>query len=191
MKKRIIIIHGWGGNPEESWFPWITRELESRGFEIMIPAMPQAEHPTIEAWTAHLATIVPTLDQHIFLIGHSIGCQTILRFLQTRDAEEKIGGALFVAPWMTLTNLESEEEEKIAKPWTEIPIDFEKVKHIIGRSVSIFSDNDPFVPLENTKLFAEPIGSDIIVEHDKGHLNGEAHIFELPSARDAILSLAQ
>lgn len=184
-------MHGWGGNPHESWFPWITRELEMRDFEVVIPAMPHAESPTIEDWTAHLATIVPKLGPEVFLIGHSIGCQTILRFLETYSAPEKIGGAVFVAPWMTLTNLESDEEQEIAQPWITTPINFEKIKHIIGRSVSIFSDNDPFVPLENVKLFAEPLESEVVIEHAKGHVNGEAQVFDLPSALTAVLSLAE
>lgn len=31
--KRVFIVHGWGGRPDESWFPWIQRELESKGFK--------------------------------------------------------------------------------------------------------------------------------------------------------------
>jgi len=31
--KRVFIVHGWGGHPEEGWFPWLKKELERRGFE--------------------------------------------------------------------------------------------------------------------------------------------------------------
>jgi hypothetical protein len=26
--KRVFIIHGWEGYPEEGWFPWLKKELE-------------------------------------------------------------------------------------------------------------------------------------------------------------------
>ena len=26
--KRVFIIHGWDGYPEEGWFPWLKEELE-------------------------------------------------------------------------------------------------------------------------------------------------------------------
>ena len=29
--KKVFIIHGWEGYPEEGWFPWLKKELESRG----------------------------------------------------------------------------------------------------------------------------------------------------------------
>jgi len=29
--KRVFIIHGWGGNPEEGWLPWLKKELEAKG----------------------------------------------------------------------------------------------------------------------------------------------------------------
>ena len=33
MKKRVFIVHGWDGYPEEVWFPWLKKELEAKGFE--------------------------------------------------------------------------------------------------------------------------------------------------------------
>ena len=30
---KVVIVHGWGGTPEEGWFPWLRRELEERGHE--------------------------------------------------------------------------------------------------------------------------------------------------------------
>ena len=26
--RRVFIIHGWGGYPEEGWFPWLKKELK-------------------------------------------------------------------------------------------------------------------------------------------------------------------
>ena len=28
--KRAFIIHGWGGHPEERWYPWAKNELEKK-----------------------------------------------------------------------------------------------------------------------------------------------------------------
>lgn len=28
MNKRIFIIHGWDGFPEEGWFPWLNKAME-------------------------------------------------------------------------------------------------------------------------------------------------------------------
>ena len=31
--KRVFIVHGWGGHPDEGWFPWLSSEL---GSEIIV-----------------------------------------------------------------------------------------------------------------------------------------------------------
>ena len=30
MKKRVFIIHGWGGKPDEHWLPWLEEELAKK-----------------------------------------------------------------------------------------------------------------------------------------------------------------
>ena len=32
------MVHGWDGNPNNHWFPWLKKELEKRGFEVHVPA---------------------------------------------------------------------------------------------------------------------------------------------------------
>lgn len=124
MQKRAFIIHGWDGYPEEGWFPWLKKELEKKGFVVSVPAMPEPGEPNIEAWVSHLAHIVGNVDENTFFVGHSIGCQAILRYLETLPENIKVGGAVFVAGFFTLTNVDSSEEKEIAKPWLETPIDF-------------------------------------------------------------------
>ena len=180
-KKRVIIIHGWDGSPNREWFPWIKKELESKNIEVIIPDMPNAEEPEIKEWVSYITRTVQEPDKNTFFIGHSIGCQAILRYLETLD-NKKVGGVVLVAPFFkTLTNLKSEEEEKIAKPWLETPIDFEKIKKTTDGFTAIFSDNDRFVLLEeNKKIFEEKLGGKTIIEHNKGHFDEYSNIFEIP-----------
>jgi predicted alpha/beta hydrolase family esterase len=48
--KRAYLIHGWEGNPENNWFPWLKSKLEEQGFEVSAPAMPNTETPNRTAW---------------------------------------------------------------------------------------------------------------------------------------------
>lgn len=190
MQKRAFIIHGWDGYPEEGWFPWLKQELEQKDFSVVVPAMPDAAEPDIEAWTSHLSRVVGNTDENTFFVGHSIGCQAILRYLERLPADIRIGGVVFVAGWFTLTNVDSAEEKEIAKPWLETPIDFEKVKQHTKKFVAIFSDNDPYVPLDNKDVFEEKLGAKIIVEHDKNHFSGSTGTAELPIARDSLFTIS-
>ncbi len=185
MSRRVFIVHGWGGNPEEGWFPWLKRELEKEEIVVDVPEMPDTEEPKMEAWISHLAQIVGDVDDQTYFVGHSIGCQTILRYLERLPSEKKVGGAVLVAPWMTLMN-QSPEEIEIAKPWIETQIDFEKVKTHTQKFIAIFSDNDDCVPIENKKFFEERVGTKSVVEHNKGHFSGGDGITELPSVFAAL-----
>lgn len=186
--KRVFIIHGWSGFPGEGWFPWLQGELESKGISASVPFMPNPDEPIISAWTNYLAEVVGIPDSETYFVGHSIGCQAILRYLE--NCGVKIGGAVFVAGWFHLTNAETDEEKRIGKPWLETPLDFEKVRVLIPDSVAIFSDDDPVVPLEiNRTIFESRLGSQIIVESTKGHFSGSEAVTLLPSALDALLRL--
>lgn len=90
--RRAFIIHGWSGSPGEGWLPWLGRELEQRDFSVVRPAMPSTDAPKINAWVEHLRDIVGFVDAHTYFVGHSIGCQTILRYLETLPRDSRVGG---------------------------------------------------------------------------------------------------
>jgi len=97
-----------------------------------------------------------------------------------------------VAGWLEkLESLYEEEEIEIAKPWLETPIDFDNIKKRTKNIVAIFSDDDEFVPLYNVDKFKEKLGAKTIVEHAKGHINGEAGIKEIPIALEELLKIAE
>jgi uncharacterized protein len=187
--KRVFIVHGWASSPQDAWLPWIKKELEKKGFEVTVPAMPNPLIPVIEKWTGHLRGVAGQVDEQTFFIGHSIGCQTILRFIESLPAGSKIGGAVFVAGWFTLKGLADAAERLLAKPWLETPMDFEKIKSIAPRITAIFSDNDYFVPLDNVEFFKQRLNAKTTVEQGKGHFARTDKIFELPEAVEEMMKM--
>jgi len=155
--------------------------------------MPEPLSPRIDIWTNFLGEQIGNPDKNTFLLGHSIGAQTILRYLESLEESAEIGGVVMLAGWVNLTSAayETEEDAKIAKPWLESFINWEKVKKRTNKFVGIFSDNDPLVPFADSKIFKEKLGAEIIVEHNKGHFSGSDGIKELPSALEAILKISQ
>src|SRR3989344_3577618 len=83
--KRVFIVHGWDFNPEVNWYPWLKKELEKKGFKVIVPEMPNTSEPKINAWVSYLKKVVGKLDEETYFIGHSIGCQTIMRFLEKEN----------------------------------------------------------------------------------------------------------
>src|SRR3989344_5696346 len=123
--KKVYLIHKWGGNSGEEWYVWLKEELEKKGFEVEVFDMPNTDEPKIEEWVKYLEENINSddIDEKTYFVGHSIGCQTILRYLEKLHKNKKIAGCVFVAPWLDLINL-GEEEMKIAHPWINTKIDF-------------------------------------------------------------------
>jgi len=187
--KRVIVVHRWSGGPDDDWRPWLKKELERRGFEVLVPEMPDRDVPIIEKWVGKLSEVVGIPDKDTYFIGHSIGCQTILRYLDSHlfGPLEAVGGALFVAGWFNLENLEDEETARIAKPWIEIPIDLVKIKAVLPKSILIISDNDPYGAFkENTDKFAQIMTHAVVLPYT-GHITGS----EEPAILDQLMSLVK
>ena len=170
--KRVIIVHGWDGDITAGWFPWIKKNLEDHGFEVLMEEMPDPNKPVINEWVSALDAISGNLDENTYFVGHSVGCQTIIRMLEKSDVS-KIGGAVFLAGWFDLKEYAYKEDPKfeketreIAKPWLDKNLDFDSIqlKFDSGKITAVFSDNDYYVDVNNAELFKEKLGARIIIE---------------------------
>ncbi len=79
--KRYVILHGRGGGPEKNFIPWLKKELESKGFEVQVPAMPNPNEPG-DVEQAEFVKNNCTLDEQTVVIGHSFGGVVALRLLE-------------------------------------------------------------------------------------------------------------
>jgi len=178
---KIILVHRWDGTPRSDWYPWLKQELEKRKWKVVILRMPNTSEPKIDAWVNYLKKIVENPDEEMYFIGHSIGCQAIMRYLAQLPPRTKVGGLIFVAGWLKLQNLEDDDAEAIAKPWLETPIDFSKVKEKTKNIIVILSNNDPYVDYkEHKNVFMEKLNAKIIVEKGKGHFTEEEGVTKIP-----------
>ena len=187
--KRAFVVHCWDGYPEYCWYPYVKKELEMKGFQVVVPAFPDTGAPKLDKWLPVLKEKVGTPDDDTYLIGHSVGCITILRYLELLTPEEKIGGAVLVAGFTD--NLGFEE----LKNFFEKPIDFEAIKQHSSKFVAIHSDNDPYVSLKHGDIFKEKLGAKLIVKHNFKHFSGpvdkEDSCTELPDVVESIVEISQ
>lgn len=185
MKNRAFLVHGWEGYPEEGWRPWLKGELEKRGFNVHIPAMPDTKSPQMDNWVSHLKKTVGNPDKDCYLVGHSLGCITILRYLETLKPGQKVGGVILVAGFT------SDLGYYDLKSFFTKPIDWKKLKKHCGKFVAIHSDNDPYVSLHYADFFKKELKAKIVIENDMKHFSGDDGIRKLPVVLDSILELSQ
>jgi hypothetical protein len=195
MPERAFIIHGYLGYPQEAWLPWLKLELEKRGYEVSLPAMPNAERPTVPEWVAFIKKLVGEPDGKTVMIGHSLGGHAVLHYL------EEVGGAggsvrrtVLVASSFPVAMSPEEFAEKTdgdeaLRPWFSVGVEPNKVRKAAGKCTVILSDDDPYISaLEAKAAFQHFLGATIIMEHGRGHFNEDSGMGELPSALDAALS---
>ena len=178
--KKVYLIHGWGGKGEGGWFDWLKQELPKKGFEVESFDMPNTWQPKIEDWVGFLEEKInfDDIDEETYFVGHSIGCQTIMRFLEKLHKHKKIGGCVFVAGWFDLIGLEQKEME-IAHPWINSEIHFERILDHCNNFLAIFSDDDPYVHEDEMQKFEENLGAKIILKKGKSHFENEEKISEI------------
>jgi predicted alpha/beta hydrolase family esterase len=179
--KRVYLIHGWGGSDSsEGWFGWLKKEMNKKGFEVICFNMPNTNHPKIEEWVGYLEKQISLddLNEHTYFIGHSIGCQTIMRYLEKLHRHKRIGGCVFIAGFFDLINLQPEEME-IAHPWITSKIDFGRILDHCNNFLAIFSNDDPDVHLDEAEKFRKNLDAKIIIKHREGHFNETKEIPEI------------
>jgi hypothetical protein len=186
--KRVVIVHCWDGTPSYCWYPWTKAQLEEKGFMVEVPAMPDTSHPNLTAWLPKLKKVIGSPDEDLFLIGHSVGVITILRYLEQLSPDAKVGGLVLVAGFTDPLGFEQLES------YFTKPVDFEAIKsHIAKGSILIHSDNDQYVPVRYGEGLKNKLNAKLIVLKNMGHFSGavdkEDSCTELPEIVKAILGL--
>ena len=186
--RRLCIVPRWGGGPDRDFYPWLRASLDARApmlfDEILSPEMPSPGTPTIEGWVGRIEEIVgrdPRALVETVIIGHSVGCQAVLRFLARLPEGARARGALLVAGWFQV-----DKPWDTLRPWMDTPIDDAAVRAHCDRFVVLLSDNDPFTASyeENGRAWEERLGAQVVMAPGRRHFN-EA---EEPAVLEALVT---
>ncbi|HYH96978.1 RBBP9/YdeN family alpha/beta hydrolase [Hyalangium sp.] len=185
MDRPLFIVPRWAGRPDTDFYSWLEaqiREARQGLSSVRTLDMPHPAQPTIEAWVGALATAVgPTPAPSTVLMGHSVGCQAVLRYLATLPPGHVIDGALLVAAWWDV----DKPWESIV-PWIETPVDLARVRAAARRFVVLLSDNDPFTAdhARNRRLWEERLGAEVVLAPGARHFNNPRE----PAVLETLLS---
>lgn len=171
MVLRVFIIHGWGGHPDSNWFPWLKSKLEERGIETKIVEMPDSDNPKQDPWVSTLENEVGISDKDTYFIGHSLGCITILRYLEELTEGERAGGVVLVAGFTDSLGI-----DELSDFFTE-EINWSIIKPHCSKFVAIASDNDHYVDLKYGTILKEKLDAKLLIQPQMGHFNmKELHV---------------
>ncbi|HZL07770.1 MAG TPA: alpha/beta fold hydrolase [Candidatus Dormibacteraeota bacterium] len=172
--KTVLIIHGFGGHAGIHWQQWLSNQLEAQGHKVLMPDMPEPDHPDRKVWLeATRQTLAGVNLGQLTIVGHSLGVVTALDFIEQADSQ--VNRLLSVAGFA-----KDYGSEEIGYFLSERIIDFESVKDKLRWAAVIYGDNDPRVPQAALKYLADSLGVQPVIVPNGGHLNSEAGFTEFP-----------
>jgi predicted alpha/beta hydrolase family esterase len=173
----VLVVHAFGGHPAKFWYPRL-REFISGTADVEVLSMTNAHTPKISAWVADLASRTATAaseaqeaagcsPRDVFLVGHSVGCQAIVRFLALSGTSQvfaggwlRLGGVLLVAAWFAVL-----DPWETIEPWCTTPFDCAAARTALGGSPMqvLLSDNDKYTPdfEQNAAQWLERLGATV------------------------------
>jgi len=166
--KTAFIFHGTEGYPEENWFPWLKKELEKRGYQVIVPQFPSPPNvpAKIGEWFKVLKKYEEYLTEESLLIGHSLGGIFTLRVLE--KLKKPVKAAIFVGTPIGVHPILNYDRDKafsgFSFDWNSI---VKKAQHFIV----FHSDDDPYVALENGKQLAHHLHVPLTFVPNAGHFN--------------------
>ena len=177
----FFIIHGIYGHPEENWLPWLKKELEKKGYEVIVPKFPTPIGQSLDSWLKVIKKYDDNINQDTVLIGHSIGATFILDYLE--QAEKEIRAAILVAGWHEV--LEN-EYSKLNKTFVNKKFAWMKIAENCKQLIVIGSDNDEYVPEDVTRRLAFNLDAELHIIKNGGHFNSKAGFDKFPQLLEII-----
>lgn len=161
---KVFLLHCWGGDGRSCWSGWLNDKLTKKGIVVIAPDFPNSSTPKLGEWLSEIRKRVKKFDDEWVLIGHSLGCPTILRLLESFD-DERIGTAILVAGFAKDLGIPE------ILNFVNNDFDWESIRKKSRKFIVINSDTDPFIELSEGKRMAELLKADFIIEHNGGHIN--------------------
>jgi len=168
--KTVIILHGTGGSPDGNWFRWLEAKLKARGMEVWLPALPNAERPSLLEWRTFVEKNCPfPINEDTVVIGHSSGAALTLAMTSVMKAGAIVAVSPFVPMSSTYTGTEWDANARLF----DVEFDWAAISTNAAKRLIICSDDDPYIPVEVFRYIAEQIDTEITMLPSQGHFNLE------------------
>ncbi len=155
-----VVVHGWNAKSSSHFFPFVTKELEKMGSEVICPDMPNTKYPKLTEWKEFLAKKINGRTVDLF-IGHSLGGVLAMSMLTKGDIKIKYLITIGSSPgWKS-----DDELNNFLNP----VISFGKIKQAVSSFTVVHSYDDPHCAFEYGMILVKQAGATGIFYENKGH----------------------
>lgn len=172
--EKYLILHGSFSSKDGNWFPWLKEKLEQNKKMVYVPQMPiGVGKQNFENWSKELDKI--EVNENTIIIAHSIAPIFVCKYLLKK--QQTVKKLIFVCGFNNYLGIDSDYDA------VNEPMYIESIKELPNYCDDIicyYSDNDPYVPYQIEKDFADQITKTQYLIKNGGHLNSESGYQEFP-----------
>lgn len=186
--KRAVILHGTNGSPQDCWLPWLKKQLESRGYEVLCPLLPDNHTPNRYTYETFLKNTGWDFADNI-IIGHSSGSTTALNLLMS-DWFPKAKATILVGTFLN-ENLLRGVDWYVPGQFKDLFLDSydpETLKHKSEKLYFVHGDDDPYCDINDAKELCSKVGGTFIEVPNGHHLGSSSGFYELPMLFDQLVT---
>ncbi|RWZ67945.1 serine hydrolase family protein [Labedella populi] len=159
---RIVVAHGYLADPTRHWFPWLVEHYGAGTITVL--EFPEPDDPDLGSWVHTAAAGIGAVDEETILLGHSLGCVTLLHVLNRLEQPWRLGGLVLVSGFVDrLPNLPKLDR------FTEEPLDLDRVRRNTTARHVLRSDDDETVAPDITDRLAMLLDAPVTIVPGGGH----------------------
>ncbi len=179
IKKRVLILHGWGGSAYPHWQAHLEKDLLNHGaYEVHFPSLPKKDNPNLDSWLLALDFEINTFKPEI-IVCHSLANILWFHYVNQKKMNYNLEKLMLVSP--VSINCKIPELESFF-PY-KLPIDLKS-----DLSIMASSDNDPYISVDELYEISNKLGIGLKILENAGHINTESGYGKLSCAYDWIVS---
>lgn len=176
MKKRVLIIHGWGGSSYPHWQAHLASDLIKDNYIVSFPNLPNMDNPDIKEWKNFISKEIEHFKPEI-VVCHSLGNILWFHIINTLDIYlEKL---LLVAPVRKTCDIEEVKEF----------FPYQSPKDLKAKEVQLIaSTNDQYMNLDEVYSLQKDLNVPLKVFDNAGHLNDDSGFGKFDYVYDFVTS---
>lgn len=173
--KHALILHAWYNTPADHWYPWLKKELETKGYKVDAPELPTM-NTALPDPAKQLKVAEKFITKDTVVIGHSLG-RLLAMQLAEKYAYQKM---ILIAGW-DFNDLTAEH-----RLFWKTPIDHDAIKKHVKEIYIISSDNDPYITATTAEDMSKRLGGKFILVKGAGHFTKDYGVTTIPAILDCV-----
>lgn len=184
MKCNIYVVHGYTASSKAEWFPWLKSKLKENNLNVTIFDMPNSNFPNVMEWDEYLSENIAECNENTFFVGHSLGCISLLRYIEKQPIYKKIGGVVLISGF-----IEQVPTLPMLNSFIKHDLNIEKLTKMIKNLCVISSPSDSIVPYKYSCDLAKQLKAKLITVENSGHFIAQEGFSEFPLVYDILCKM--